>query len=230
MKKTIVILASMCACAFGAELPTNYTLDLATPETVTYDGEEPLFITKTGDDTSPAWGEITLTFSLTETPTASGAHNLVNVRSSNIGTGQGQSVQYNAYGVYIDGSTLIFGRSHCTAADALTLVDNKVTITTNLTANTEYTLTLTSYGTGTPAGRGAENFSITLTDVQGNTITKTAAGFGLNGNECTGFILGDSDLKGTATFTAAPAPEPTTATLSLLALAGLAARRRRASR
>ena len=226
MKKTLIALVAMGGAVSGAEvLVESQVDDLSTPITLSYTTSD-YFISKTGSDTSPAWGEMVITFTLNGLATAGTEHNLVNVLSSNIGTGQGQSVQYNAYGFYVNGSTLTFGRSHCNASNSLTLADNKVVVTDSLAANTTYTLTILSQATGSTVGRGSDNFAITLTSDAGVNITKTAAGFGLNGEKCTGFVLGDADLNGSATFSA-NVPEPATATLSLLALAGLAARRRR---
>lgn len=58
---------------------------------------------------------------------------------------------------------------------------------------------------------------VTATFATGNPLTRSAATV-----ECSGYLSSDGVL-----YFAAAVPEPTTATLSLLALAGLAARRRR---
>ena len=122
-----------------------------------------------------------------------------------------------------------------------------------VTANTSYTLSIISSASTTGANgstvspsRGTDNFSVTLSsDSMTTPVTSTVAGFSLDGNSLGRVYIGgskspdDSGTFGNVTSFAlsipgtAPTPsvpEPTTATLSLLALAGLAARRRRASR
>lgn len=93
---------------------------------------------------------------------------------------------------------------------------------------------------------GASNITLTVTYVGGylnvkfsngsTTVTSDAFDLNLGGMVLSGFSTGIGDshvgskwVRPTVTFTGATVtvPEPTTATLSLLALAGLAARRRR---
>lgn len=80
--------------------------------------------------------------------------------------------------------------------------------------NSEGTLTLNLANSLTIASKGSLEFSITVNQ---GAFPSTGGG---NGR---GSFIGLSGM----TFTSQPIPEPTTATLSLLALAGLAARRRR---
>lgn len=231
MKKTLIALMAMAGVTYGS-IPKSFChtvaeqsgLNLSEAITLNYESAE-YFIKKTGDDTSPAVGAFVMSFSLTDIPVSGTNQNLIHVRSSDIGTAYGQSQAQNSYGFFVNGNTLTFGKSNCDASNTLTAF-SKTDIFTALEANTTYTLTLYSQETGSPVGRGTDNFAIELTSGQNVLYSGNLAGWGLNGSKCTGFLIGDVDLKGNATFKAL-IPEPATASLSLLALAGLAARRRR---
>ena len=188
--------------------------------------------------TSPAKFYMSLEFSVTQF-----ADHTVHFLS--FGANAGGS--YNAYGFILSSEgALTFGRmgtDNLCDASQITTADNKVDIGILQTDKT-YTLTLTSFadttGTSYP-GQGTKNFLITLNADEVEPVSVTAAGFGLNGNNFANLRMGSgysvpegqtgSALAGTISsislLAAAPVPEPATATLSLLALAGLAARRRR---
>lgn len=145
----------------------------------------------------------------------------------------------NAYGFAVAANGgLTFGRmgtNNLTSTTAATTFDNGCsTAITTLRTDTRYHLTLQSHASGSPVGRGADNFTIVLTnltDTAVSPVSVTAAGFGLNGNSFANLRVGSNITAGTMAGTVSKltlvAPEPATATRSLLALAGLVARRRR---
>ncbi len=101
-----------------------------------------------------------------------------------------------------------------------TVLDNSSGL--NVSGNIAYTLTMKDGNMTIKATlSNGDTWSTTITGMEDVTFDKI--GFLNDGN------IGTTGVKG-ITITAPAVPEPTTATLSLLALAGLAARRRRASR
>ena len=178
--------------------------------------ENGLFIAKDGGDTSPGFAKVVLTLNLTNLD-ATG--NIMTVMTDN-------SANQSGWGLYLGAEgALTFGQAnwnggnpniHTAKADCGTL-----------TADTEYTITLVSKGTGSVVGRGTENFTITVAAEGIEAATYTADGFGLNGNYFSKMMVGSANGVNGTVGIVAYVPEPATATLSLLALAGLAARRRR---
>lgn len=194
-------------------------------------------MSRAGGNTSPGYLEMQMVFTLTAV--GSDAENLIAFRAD-AGTGA------NAFGFVVSATgssssaTLTFGRmgtDNLCSGNAVTL-DKSTTVSTALTLNHQYELVLVSAMTpdgSNIAGRGLDNFTITLkdlTDTTVQTISTTSSGFGLNGSSFARLSVGTfktgevTHLTGTVSSLTL-APEPATATLSLLALAGLAARRRR---
>ncbi len=97
---------------------------------------------------------------------------------------------------------------------------------TGLTSGTTYTLTTTSGNTSTPTLKAGDT---TINATTGHTNYENQVVFKLNGGDCNVAQFNDAFAVPTVTpdTPTESVPEPTTATLSLLALAGLAARRRR---
>ena len=236
MKKTLIALMALAGVAMADTMNwtgSNYDLsDLTTISASTIGNTDGWIISKTGSDTSPAPVIVTITFTITQNPGSYDQHFL--------SFGSDGDTSSNAYGFKVKTSgQLEFGQMGtndligtgdgvgtgytCVIADSLTLDDH-------------YELTLVSKASGDTPGRGSDNFDITLTNLDTNeVITKTAQGFGLNGSAFGNLFIGsacssDTDvMKGNISSISicSPVPEPATATLSLLALAGLAARRRR---
>ena len=199
------------------------------------------FINKVGNDTSPGLGKVDITFTLTDVTTA-----------NTLFTIAANSDKQAGWGVTIKDGSLYLGQMTINAGNTTSAMHSytaNCTAIGTVSANTSYTLsiisnasTLGANGATVSAGRGIDNFSITLTSDSMEPVSTTAAGFGLNGTTINRVYLGgsnstnDNGTFGTVTNFAlsipgtAPTPvvpEPATATLSLLALAGLAARRRR---
>ena len=213
MKKTLIALMAMAGAAMAAE------------ETVT--GLTAEFTT------APTWagncysGDYTFTFTLTEVYTM---EDFGTVLGYYRGNAINDTYGYNAIvlGGTNEALTLTIGRGKATAAvdgngitadTGFDFQDNK-TFTTTIQKGVTYTLTVTG-----DAGM------MTPTLTWGDNGTETVAAYKSNMN-------GNADLTavvnpGTITIqvpdepVTPTIPEPTTATLSLLALAGLAARRRR---
>lgn len=200
------------------------------------------FISKVGNDTSPALGKVDITFTLTD------------VTSTNtLFTIAANSASQAGWGVTIKEGSLYLGQMTINAGNTTSAMHNyaaNCSAIGTVTANTSYTLSVISSASTTGAngstvspGRGTDNFSVTLsTDSMTTPVTATVAGFGLNGSSLSRVYIGGSNstsengtfgnvtsfalsIPGTAPTPSIP--EPTTAALSLLALAGLAARRRR---
>lgn len=238
MKKTLIALLAMAGMATAAvpywESDTVYELDSQATITSSTIGETSGYIiTKTNNNTSPAPLIMNMEFSLSSFGTVS--EHLVSFIAD---TPYGNS----AYGFNVaSNGTLSFGRSGpsniTSTTDASTFDSGFSTTVTTLSLNTNYNLMLQSHATpdadGNP-GRGSDNFTIILTNLDNTSaspVEMTWNGFGLNGNRfekiCIGSNLTGGTMAGTVSKLSIVAPEPATATLSLLALAGMAARRRR---
>ena len=193
------------------------------------------FISKVGSDTSPAVGKLDLTFTLTNTSLTT---TLVTF-AANSSTQAGWGVTVNNGSLYLGQMTVNSGNTTSAMASYTSNCSSVGTVTTDTT----YTLSVisTASTTGTSGavspGRGIDNFLVTLSDGS-NTTTTTVAGFGLNGSTLNRIYVGGSNsMSDTGTIgtvsqlslsiPGVAVPEPATATLSLLALVGLAARRRR---
>ena len=200
------------------------------------------FISRENNDTCPGLGKVDITFTLTDVTST----NTLFAIAANSATQAGWGVTIKGGSLYLGQMTINTGN---TTSAMHTYSANCSTIGT-VTANTSYTLSIISSAstTGTDGstvspGRGTDNFSVTLSsDSMATPVTSTVAGFLLNGDSLSRVYIGgsngtaDSGTFGNVTSFALsipgtaptpPVPEPTTATLSLLALAGLAARRRR---
>ena len=113
---------------------------------------------------------------------------------------------------------------------ALTLVGSSISDVNSVgtvTTGTEYTLTLTKIDTAVTITLGDASVTATLNNYSG-TINNIALGGITGGGDRVPVLVSELKMSSVTVNPSAPAvPEPTTATLSLLALAGLAARRRR---
>lgn len=102
------------------------------------------------------------------------------------------------------------------------------TSTGSITTGTEYSFTLTKVGTTLTFAAGEVSVTATLNSAYSGTIDNLTIGGNTGENERVPMLLESVAMSNVTIVPESPAvPEPTTATLSLLALAGLAARRRR---
>ena len=210
MKKTLIALMALAGVACG--------------ETITLSSIEANFVTppvNAGDCWS---GDYTLTFTLTDDYTLTGSGSVVGFyRGSAVNNDYG----YNA--IVLGGSdealTLTVGRGRANdtvdngnginAGTTFTFAD-KVTFTTQIEKGVAYTLTVTG---------GSKAMTPTLT-WDGGSETLASYNGNMNGNAALTYVVNAGTI--TKELPATPSvPEPATATLSLLALAGLASRRRR---
>ena len=167
-------------------------------------------------------GEFDLTFTIEEGAVVSGDYDIL---AAYYQSNAGHAYTVNAFKLYSDG-TLTLERGESLSS---TTLDNETTLGTTrntsiFTANGEsYTLGAGSY---TLEYLGGTNGSAAANLYLGEELVASFTGgnHNMNGAQAGGLTLYLTTNEGYAT----PAvPEPTTATLSLLALAGLAARRRR---
>ncbi|MGN0835855.1 MAG: PEP-CTERM sorting domain-containing protein [Akkermansia sp.] len=247
MKKTIFTLVSMIGLAAADTTAWETVYELTSEEGIAINrgtsgiklesyAAQPLtlsnlsgcFIMKTDGNTSPAIGKVDITFSLTD---ASSATTLVTFAADSNSSGK------SGWGVIVDGGSLYLGQMNVNISNTTSDMNNTDCRTSvgTVTTGTTYTLSVISTASTTGTlypGRGSDNFIVSLSYGE-TTTTTTVAGFGLNGNALNRIYIGgsqssgDTGSVGTITRFALSVPEPATATLSLLALAGLAARRRR---
>lgn len=118
----------------------------------------------------------------------------------------------------LSGLTKDTASSYVLASNTTMNFKDSVSFTTTLSADVVYTLSVTG---------GNQAMTPTLSWDGGSEALASYAG-NMNGGVGTGSPFNSDFNSNVATFVAPAAPEPATATLSLLALAGLAARRRRA--
>lgn len=207
MKKTIIALLALAGVAAAETTTTVDTIDAAWGTAPAVAGN--------------CWsGDYTLTFTLDSLYTLEGSGSVIGFYR---GSATNDTYGYNA--IVLGGTdtalTLTVGRGrayntedNATGIDAETYftfaggADDKVTFSTTIQKGVTYTLSVTG---------GDQAMTPTLT-WNGGTETLASYKGNMNGNAALTNVLN----KGTITI-----PEPTTATLSLLALAGLAARRRR---
>ena len=179
--------------------------------------------TGTQNNGSPGFAKVVLTLNLNSLDSTGNVFTL-------IGTGHNAVNDYRGWGISVGtAGALTFARVKADAG----INDNSLSLGT-LVAGTTYTITIISNGTPDAngiVGRGTGNFDISVDD--GNSVGNfTAAGFGFNGYEFDKLVIGKGTASGATAVdgvvsVAVYIPEPATATLSLLALAGLAVRRRR---
>ncbi len=208
MKKTIIALLALAGVAAAETTTTVDTIDAAWGTAPALAGN--------------CWsGDYTLTFTLDSLYTLEGSGSVIGFYR---GSATNDTYGYNA--IALGGSdtalTLTVGRGRvydtvdsATGIDADTYItfQDKATFTTTIQKGVTYTLSVAgATGAMTP----------TLTWNGGSEALASYNG-NMNGNAAFTNALN----KGTITITTPTVPEPTTATLSLLALAGLAARRRR---
>ena len=177
----------------------------------------------TQNNGSPGFAKVVLTLNLNSLDSTGNVFTLT-------GTGNGASGDYRGWGISVGtAGALTFARVKADTG----INDNQLSLG-NLVAGTAYTITIISNGTPDDnglVGRGAGNFDISVDD--GNSVANyTANGFGFNGDHFDKIIIGKGTANGATgvdgvVSVAVYIPEPATATLSLLALAGLATRRRR---
>ena len=210
MKKTLIALiacAGMAVAAEETETITGLTAEFTTPPVVA----------------GNCWsGDYTFTFTLTEAYTMDDFGTVLGFYR---GSAVNDTYGYNA--IVLGGTdaalTLTVGRGraydtvdNATGIDADTTftfasaADDKVTFTTEILKGVTYTLTVTGGDQAMTPTLSWDGGTETLSSYKGN----------MNGNAALTSVVN----PGTMTVTV---PEPATATLSLLALAGLAVRRRR---
>lgn len=243
MKKTIIALFALTGVAFGVDYTTEteWTAQFSN----TYKNADGTVKGYTTDLTSPG------TFwDAADVATANGAQTKSNKRihmangtygdwSSDFElevslTLTGDSITAGHISELKAGSTGDWLCLGVNSSGALTLSGNAITVGTatgTVTTGTEYTLTFTKIGTDLTLACG--NASVTAT------INTTAEGASEYSGVINNITLGGntgannrvpvlvSEMKMSSVTVTPTVPEPTTATLSLLALAGLAARRRR---
>ena len=109
------------------------------------------------------------------------------------------------------------------------ITSTNVTSTGTLTLNKEYSFTLTKIGKTLTLAAGNVSVSTTLgSSTISGTINNITIGGDTGGGNRVPVLVKSMDMSSVTLTPESPTvPEPTTATLSLLALAGLAARRRR---
>ena len=252
MKKTIIALMALASIASAASIGYDEMTD-AQKTGVKKNWNDPLTLTSSSDEWANVSTGLSFTISFdisninvssTDSTIASfaGSHNAngwddgkLLVRMSDSGSltlinSHGTST--NSWSEYFDGST--FGNATVSAYSC----DLGLTSAESITSVTTYTLvsnaddkTFTIYKNGTQIDQWTNwNTDTGLTGLQLG--GRFGGGNKLSGNETVDFdnvTIWDKALT-TAEVSSIIIPEPTTATLSLLALAGLAARRRRASR
>lgn len=243
MKKTLITLFALAACAQAVE-PVVYDNLLGTTDgwTMGSDRDRNLFVVNTADKTltltNSNWGQSYATCTLDETLSHNGYSNLSFSVTMNSGDAKSYSFALvgteNAIviGSNYDGK-LLYGVSDNITASAYSFTANfdrhsnalvdGTELTTTFAANTDYVISgVSSFDTDTQ--------SLTLTLSINNSETAVISGLSLvnvdklvftgdGANNTTNVTVSNLSITGV--------PEPATATLSLLALAGLAARRRR---
>ncbi len=207
MKKTLIALLALAGVAAAAD-STVGTID-------TIEASWGTIPEKVGD----FWaGDYTLTFTLNELYTLEGSGSVIGFYR---GSGINDTYGYNAIvlGGTNEALTLTIGRGRAydtvdnatgiskeTSFTFASAVDDKVTFTTTIQKGVTYTLSVKG---------GNQAMTPTLTWAGGSEVLTSYKG-NMNSNAALTCVLNTGTI-----------PEPTTATLSLLALAGLAARRRR---
>ena len=187
-----------------------------------------------GSNTSPAVGKAEMDFVLTNTEVTA---TLINFSTS--------STDRGSWGVVLKDGNLYLGQmvtNDSNTTSAMYSWNQNCFTLGEVSEGTAYTLTIISSASTTGAngksviaGRGVDNFQVELSTGGAVVWSTYCAGFGLNSNgEGLQYVTigGSNSLSETAVFGSVSklvlsVPEPTTATLSLLALCGLAARRRR---
>lgn len=241
MKKTIITLIALASAAAATELDvTPITLDVtfgncaqAAPSDVTLTIEEGVM---TGSVQSLVQTDTT-TAVLLQTSGAAGTDAAVFTPNTNVGNGFPWTATFKfgnveealtsldsiSLGVVLFNSTGDYQTTDAVWTGAITFT---ATITDGTTASQLGTFVSTL----TPGnGKGSTPFAVTLAGDSIDLTNVSSFDMELKLTE----TLGSGTFAGLSSmgFTGTPVvPEPTTATLSLLALAGLAARRRRASR
>ena len=215
MKKTLIALMALAGVACG--------------ETITLSTIDAKFVSAPALAGNCWAGDYTFTFTLTDDYTLEGSGSVVGFYR---GSAVNDTYGYNA--IVLGGSdealTLTVGRGrafetvdNATGIDADTYftfasgATDKVTFTTQIVKGVEYTLTVTGASEAmTPTLSWGADSSETLASYNGN----------MNGNAALTCVVNTGTITKVIPDTPS-VPEPATATLSLLALAGLASRRRR---
>ena len=240
MKKTLIAMFALAGMAMAADV---YTDVLTLPASSTYWGKA-----ASGDEASDHWSDSTskntisatfVNYAFVAAPNATTGKIYYGCANGNgygegdvvISTAEDKSISFNTTGrggnggeyvaITLSGADLIAGRE----SDKDTLTGVTFAFTNNVAAGA-----YSAWGY-TDGDETVTKLSVNETAAGTNTITLT--GTQLKDLDRVIFVIGNAtsntqvtNLSVTSTFTPA-VPEPATATLSLLALAGLAARRRR---
>ena len=211
MKKTLIALMALAGVATAQDYTLMVLADTTPAPIADYD------ITAGGDLYA---GEFTLTFTIGEDNTVTGDYDIIAAYYQV----NGSSYNVNAFQLNSNG-TLTLNRGGALSS---------TTLTNEVTTGTQDKSTFTANGAAYTLSAGTYTIKYL-----GGTNDSAAADLYLDGVKVAGFTGGKHNMNGAQSgglalnlvtndsYSAVMVPEPTTATLSLLALAGLAARRRR---
>ena len=209
MKKTLIALMALAGVAAAATITEDCT------------------ISKGGDLFADAFD---FSFTLTETPVVTGDYDLL-LAYYQVNNGRDYTV--NAFKLSSNGVLTLDRGKNLTLTDGALTSDSTLGTTNNYSTFTVVggtdAYTLTTPGTYTIQYLGGKNNEAAANLLlDGVTVASfTGGSFNMNGSEGDAASREIIYAKVNSDYVAPSVPEPTTATLSLLALAGLAARRRR---
>ena len=257
MKKTLIPLLALCGVAAAAEMPTEYTATFANSRTDTQSTARSHILLDGGTQaiTLDSWmiefqiqkqADKGVFFSLTRGNNPNDVNNERGGLGLRTNTASGIGISWNGNSGYANSTTedpypklTVTNFSSISAGSPITLrfaydAESDIAYLYNVDTNTYITATnLTTRYEG-----GNFSFSSVDSSVTGNGDKEGKTMFWTDGGAASYKLLGVTDMSSLegnnaqfvsylTTKTVPAVPEPTTATLSLLALAGLAARRRR---
>ncbi len=235
MKKTLIALMALAGAAFGAEYTaeTVWTLDFGSKYTngYSFSGDTGYAINQTWDIVAVDGGtqtngdkrahlrgvfgnwetdfELSMTLTLGDNISASNGWPVF----AEIG-GNGTNLRFGPY----------TGNNNTVAIDGNVTKDDSKNNLVSVTGGGTYTITLTKIGSEVTV---SVNGVATGYGVLGDGVTGNITDFTLGGDQNGYYKINEVVHSASWSILTPAVPEPTTATLSLLALAGLAARRRR---